>query len=1130
MLEAILNFSIRNRWLVVLFTIIVAAFGIDALIKLPIDAVPDITNNQVQINVLYPSLSPVEMEKQVTFPIEVSLAGIPGLQSTRSLSRNGFAQVTAVFDDDVDIYFARQQVFERLAQADENLPPGAEPRMGPIATGLGEVYMYTVEYEHPAGVGAEIRDGSPGWQSDGSYLTPEGRRLRGEFEQVAYLREVQDWLIAMQLRTVNGIAAIDSIGGYEKQYHVQPDPMKLVSYGLTFQDVINALEQNNISTGAGYIEHKGEMYLVRAAGRIKTLEQLESIVVGSRSGTPIYIRDIVAPDGVRIGRELRTGSASENGKEVVIGTAIMLIGENSRTVAAAVDARLTEIRKTLPPDIRAKTVLNRTKLVDATIKTVEKNLVEGAILVIVVLLLLLGNFRAAIICALAIPLSMLIAAVGMVQNKVSGNLMSLGAIDFGLIVDGAVIIVENCVRRLAEAQQATGRILTLPERLRVVMAGSKQVRSATAFGEAIITVVYIPILTLSGVEGKMFHPMALTVIFALGGAFVLSLTFVPAMVAILIRGRVKEKEMFIIRWAKAIYEPVVHWALSARWAVSVTAVFVFVGSLVLFNALGQEFVPRLDERDLAMHALRIPSTSLTQSQQMQFDIERTLSEFPEIAFLFSKIGTAEIAMDAMPQNVADTFAIFKPQAQWRSEAQLDQLISAKQKELAPILRRGDAHDDHGHGEVQATGHKAKLLKLIELNVRAIPGNNYEFTQPIEMRFNELIAGVRGDVVVKVYGDDFDLMRQKADQILAILQTIDGVADARIEQTTGMPVMTIETDRGAIARYGLNVSDVQDVVSVAIGGRQAGTMFEGDRRFDVVVRLPDAVRAQPQALEKLWIPLPPRDNQTRDIRLASASELTGIKMPTAKMGFIPLGDVARIDVSEGVNQISRENGKRRVFVQCNVRGRDLGSFVAEAQEKIGAIGPPPGGWLAWGGQFENLVAAKRRLTVVVPICFLLIFILLFSTLKSAKYALLVFSAVPLGLTGGIFALWLRDMPFSISAAVGFIALSGVAVLNGLVMVTFINQLRQEGAPRDRAIINGALTRLRPVLMTAMVASLGFVPMALATGTGAEVQRPIATVVIGGLITSTVLTLVVLPALYRIITSAESDRTGAALSLG
>jgi len=1125
-LEGILQFSIRNRWLIVLFTVIVAAVGVRALIALPIDAVPDITNNQVQINVEYPALSPVEIEQQVTFPVEVSLAGIPGLESTRSMSRNGFAQVTAIFADDVDIYFARQQIFERLSEARESLPPGAEPVMGPIATGLGEIYMYTVEFEHPEGAGAEVRDGSPGWQSDGAYLTPEGRRLTDPTEQVAYLREIQDWLIRMQLRTVPGIAGVDAIGGYVKQYHVQPDPMKLVSYGLTFGDVIAALEKNNISTGAGYIEHKGEMYIVRAAGRIGSIDEIEEIVVGARAGVPIYVRDVVVPGGVRIGRELRTGSASENGAEVVVGTAIMRIGENSRTVAAAVDAKLDAIQKTLPPDVRAKTVLNRTKLVDATIHTVEKNLLEGAVLVIAVLFLLLGQMRAALICALAIPLSMLIAAIGMVENNVSGNLMSLGAIDFGLIVDGAVIIVENCIRRLAAKQHAEGRLLTLPERLHEVMVASKEMVQPSVFGQAIITVVYVPILTLTGVAGKMFHPMALTVIFALAGAFILSLTFVPAMVALVVRGRVKEKEVFLIRWAKSAYQPVVRWALAGRWAVAAVAVLVFAAALMVFGTLGQEFVPRLDERDLAMHALRIPSTSLAQSQAMQFDVERAVADFPEVAFVYSKIGTAEMATDPMPQNVADTFIILKPPAEWRSAEELDALIAEKSAELEAIASHaeedaGDEHAEggHEHGAPAASGHKGKLLELIELTVRALPGNNYEFTQPIEMRFNELIAGVRGDVAIKVYGDDFAAMRASAGRILAVLQTIPGAADARVEQTSGMPVLTVEIDRGAIARYGLNVADVQDVVAVAIGGRAAGLVFEGDRRFDVVVRLPEGLRADPATLAKLWIPLPPHEEDGRAARLASAAQLSGITPPPAEMGFIPLGDVARIEVAEGTNQISRENGKRRVSVQCNVRGRDLGSFVAEAQAKVDALALPSGQWLDWGGQFENLVAAKRRLAVVVPVCFLLIFILLFSTFKSVRYALLVFSAVPLGLTGGIAALWLRDLPFSISAAVGFIALSGVAVLNGLVMVTFINQLRGEGLGRDEAIVRGSLTRLRPVLMTALVASLGFVPMALARGTGAEVQRPLATVVIGGLITSTLLTLIVLPALYRIFTGKD-----------
>ncbi len=1129
MLEAVLHFSIKNRWFIVVLTALVAAVGVYSLKKLPIDAVPDITNNQVQINATAPSLSPVEVEKQVTFTIENALAGIPGLQSTRSLSRNGFAQVTAVFEDDVNIYFARQQVSERLGEARESLPPGVDPIMGPIATGLGEIYMYTVEYEHPHGKGATVTDGQVGWQSDGSYLNPEGRRLRNDLELAAYLREIQDWVIRPQLKGIKDVAGVDAIGGYVKQYHVQPDPMKLVSYGLTFSEVIEAIEKNNLSTGAGYIEHKGESYLVRATGRIENTEQLSAIVVGTRNGVPIYVRDIVVEGGggVGVGRELRTGSASENGEEVVVGTAIMLIGANSRTVAAAVDAKMPEIQKSLPAGIHAKTVLNRTKLVDATIKTVQKNLLEGAVLVIVVLLLLLGNVRAALICAAAIPLSMLMTATGMVQNKVSGNLMSLGAIDFGLIVDGAVIIVENCLRRLAEAQHHKGRVLTLQERLHEVMVAAKEMIQPSVYGQAIIVTVYFPILALTGIEGKMFHPMAMTVIFALIGAFILSLTFVPAMVAILIRGKVTEKEMFLVRWAKAAYEPVVRLSVRLRWAVVGGAVVAFLGSALLFTRLGQEFVPTLDEKDLALQALRMPSTSLTMSQDMQFELERTLSAFPEVAFIFSKTGTAELASDPMPPNISDTFVIFKSSEQWRSEAELDTLIADKTEEVERMGSHGE--DEHGHGGEggheeegpKLTGHKGKLIKLIELTVKALPGQNYEFTQPIQMRFNELISGVRGDVAVKVYGDDFESMTRTAQQVLSAIQSVPGAADAKMEQVEGLPVMTVDIDRAAIARYGLNIHDIQQVVAAAMGGAEAGLVFEGDRRFDLVVRLPDEIRGRIDALERLPIPLPSGEEHGAVGTLASAANGGGLAglVQTREMGFIPLGDVAKVDVAEGRNQVSRENGKRRIVVQCNVRGRDLGSFVRDSERAVGSIALPAGQWLVWGGQYENLVAAKERLTIVVPICFGLIFLLLFSTFKSVRYALLVFSAVPLGLTGGILSLWVRGMPFSISAAVGFIALSGVAVLNGLVMVSFINQLRREGLARDDAIIRGSLVRLRPVLMTALVASLGFVPMAIASGTGAEVQKPLATVVIGGLISSTLLTLVVLPALYRIFTGRD-----------
>jgi cobalt-zinc-cadmium resistance protein CzcA len=1081
MLERIIRFAIEHRMLVVLLTLAAAGLGGYALQRLPIDAVPDITNKQVQINTEAAALSPVEIEKQVTFPIETSLAGIPGLESTRSISRNGFSQVTAVFRDNVDIYFARQQVNERLTEARESLPPGAEPMMGPISTGLGEVYMWTVEYVPPQTV--TRTDGAPGWQRDGTFMTPEGQRLTNALERAIYLRTVQDWIIRPQLKNVEGVAGVDAIGGYVKQYHVQPDPMQLVAYGLTFQEVIEALERNNVSTGAGYIEHKGESYIVRADGRIANEAQIASIVVGTRQGTPIYIRDVAT---VGLGRELRTGGASANGVEVVVGTALMLLGENSRTVVAAVEARMGDIRKSLPPHIQVKTVLNRSKLVNATITTVEKNLAEGAFLVIAVLFLLLGNLRAALITALAIPLSMLLTAIGMVRAGVSGNLMSLGALDFGLIVDGAVIIVENCLRHLAERQRALGRLLTQRERLHEVWVATREMIQPSVFGQAIIITVYLPILSLTGIEGKMFTPMAMTVIFALVAAFVLSLTFVPAMVVLCIRGRVTEQENVLVRLAKWVYAPVLRLALQLRFVIVPLALAAFVGAVLLFGTLGQEFVPTLDEQDIAAHAMRIPSTALTQSLHMQLQVEKTLSALPEVALVFSKTGTAEMASDPMPPNVSDTFIILKPRAQW-------------------------PHPDEP---------KSALIQRMEAALEEVPGNNYEFTQPIQMRFNELISGVRSDVAIKVYGDDFDAMQTTAAALAGVLQEIPGAADVKVEQTTGLPILSVRIDRAAIARYGLNVADVQDVVAIAVGGREAGLVFEGDRRFPLVVRLPENLRQNLDALAALRIPLPPQENGRQPVRTAA---LRSAAASADRPAYIPLGEVARFEVAEGPNQISRENGKRRIVVQANIRGRDLGSFVAEAQQQIAAqVSLPPGSWLEWGGQFENLVAARQRLILVVPLCFFLIFLLLFSAFNSAKYAVLVFTGVPLALTGGILSLWLRDMPFSISAAVGFIALSGVAVLNGLVMVTYINQLRLRGATRDEAIFQGAITRLRPVLMTALVASLGFVPMALATGTGAEVQKPLATVVIGGLVSSTLLTLVVLPALYRIF-ARERDLT-------
>lgn len=1047
MIEKVLHFSLSHRVLIVMLTVVASVYGMFSLSKLPIDAVPDITNNQVAINIAVPALSPFEVEKQVTYPIETAMAGIPGLSYTRSLSRNGFAQVTIIFDENVDVYFARAQVNERLAQAKESLPEGAEPRIGAISTGLGEIYMWTVEYENP-----EV-----------DFTTPEGRVLTTDFEKAMYLRTIQDWIIRPQLKTVPGVAEIDAIGGYAQQYHVQPDPQKLASLGLTFTDVIEALERNNTSTGAGFLEQNGEAYVVRADGRINAMEDIANVVVASRNSTPIHIDDVAI---VEYGKELRTGSASENGMEVVVGTAMMLKGANSRIVAKAVDERLTQVQASLPEGVKAKTVLNRTKLVDATIKTVQKNLGEGAILVIVVLFLLLGNIRAAVIAALVIPIAMLITATGMVKGEISANLMSLGALDFGLIVDGAVIVTENCLRRLAERQHHEGRLLTLQERIQEVMEASRQMIQPAVFGQAIIITVYIPLLTFTGVEGKMFEPMALTVIIALVAAFILSITFVPAMIALLIKGKVEEKDNRFMTWSKNRYAPVLNWALEHPKKIVLSAFLFFALTVVLGTRLGQEFTPTLDEKDIAMHAMRIPSTSITQSTEMQLLVEKAVSQLPEVAFVYAKTGTAEMAADPMPPNVSDNFIILKPKDEWPD----------------PSMAKTD------------------FVEKLNAAVSKIPGNNYEFTQPIQMRFNELISGVRSDVAVKIFGDEFDDMNSTANDISAVLRQVEGAADVKVEQTTGLPMLDIKLDKTAIARYGLNISEILDLISAAVGGRESGLVFEGDRRFPIVVRLPENVRQDLTALENLPVPVMHEDGTARS--------------------YIPLKQVASFKISEGPNQISRENGKRRVVVQANVRNRDIGSFVAEAQTAIGAqVKIPAGYWLEWGGQFENLQAASKRLMIVVPACFFLIFMMLFTALGSAKQALMVFSGVPLAISGGIVTLLLRDMPFSISAAVGFIALSGIAVLNGLVMITYINQLREKGMDLVDAIKEGALTRLRPVLMTALVASLGFVPMALATGTGAEVQKPIATVVIGGLITATLLTLIVLPALYELFSKKK-----------
>ena len=1046
MIERILKYSVERRHWVVALTLVAALFGAWSLSQLPIDAVPDITNKQVQINVEHSAFSTTDIERLVTFPLETALAGIPGLEHTRSISRNGFCQVTAVFDDAVDIYFARQQINERLTAARESLPVGIKPKMGPITTGLGEVLMWAVEFE-PQALGQA-----------GGFVTPGGERLTNEVQRLAYLRTVQDWIIRPQIKTVPLVADVDAIGGYVKQYHVMPRLGQLSAHGLTLNDLVSALERNNLSLGAGYIERDGSASMVRASSRLGGSADIAGVVLKQSNGTPIRISDVA---DVAIGGEMRLGSASINGHETVIGTAMMLTGANSRAVAKATAEQLTEVR--LPQGVTVRSVLDRSGLVNATIDTVAHNLFYGAALVIAVLFSLLGNLRAAFLTALTIPLSMLLAAAGMHRAGISGNLMSLGAIDFGIIIDGSVIIVENCLRRLAGRQRELGRLLTLGERLDVVRSASHEVRRPFVYGVGIITVVYLPILALTGIEGKLFHPMALTVIFALAGAFILSLTFVPAMVALAIRGRVAESDNALMRTARQSYAPVLDFALCHKGIVLGSAAALLLGAGVLFANLGQEFVPKLDEGDIAMHAMRIPGTGIEQSTQMQLEVERAVAKLDEVDLVFSKTGTADLAADTMPPSVSDTFIIFKPRAEWPEPRLAKRAIESKVR--------------------------AVVGKLV--------GNKYEFTQPIEMRFHELISGVRGDLAVKVFGENSVELRRVAEEIAAVMRGVPGAVDVKVEQTTGMPELTVRPKLGTMARYGLDAAEVVERVNIAIGGRAAGQVFDGDRRFDIVVRLPEAKRRQASTLVELPILLPVDPSGD-----------------AAVPPVLPLSELADVVQTEEPFQVSRENSKRRVVAQCNVRDRDLAGFVGEVREGVNSdVKLPAGTRLDWGGQFENLTAARQRLAIVVPACFALIFLLLHATFGAVRPALLVFTAVPLALTGGVAALWFRGLPFSISAAVGFIALSGVAVLNGLVLVTFINQLREQGRSLEEAVREGALTRLRPVLMTALVASLGFLPMALATGTGAEVQRPLATVVIGGILTATALTLVVLPALCQ-----------------
>ena len=1027
MIDSLLRLAIERRYLFLSLILIIVGVGIWSYQKLPIDAVPDITNVQVQINTSAPGYSPLEAEQRITYPVETALYGLPQLAYTRSLSRYGLSQVTVVFEEGTDIYAARNLIDNRLGAIKSVLPPGIEPEMGPISTGLGEIFMYTVQ------------------------ASPDATMTNGQPYDATALREIQDWIIKPQLAQVKGVIEINSIGGFNKQYHVTPDPKKLLYYGISIEELVNALQVNNDNRGAGYIERNGQQLLVRSPGQLATVEDIGNVIITEHGSVPIKIQDVA---DIGIGKELRSGAATQNGKETVLGTAMMLIGANSRTVARDVANKLEAVQDSLPDGVSAEPVYDRTRLVDKAIATVAKNLLEGALLVIVVLFTLLGNIRAALITAAVIPLSMLATMTGMVRTGVSANLMSLGALDFGLIVDGAVIIVENAVRRLAEAQR-NGNQQTLRERLDTVYAATAEVIRPSLFGVAIITVVYIPIFSLTGVEGKMFHPMAATVVMALLSAMVFPLTIVPAAVAVFLRGKISEKESVVITKTKSLYKPLLLLALKFRWAVVSFAALLVAGCIWLATTLGSEFIPQLNEGDIALHAMRIPGTGLEQAVEMQEILEQRIKSFPEVDKVFARIGTAEVATDPMPPNVADNFVILKPRDEWPDPGKT----------------------------------KDELVTEMETALEELPGNNYEFTQPIQMRFNELISGVRADLGIKVFGDDLDQLVLTANDILKAINQVPGAADARVEQVTGLPTLSVIPKRTALGRYGLNVVELQDWVSAAIGGESAGLLYEGDRRFELIVRLPETLRRDIDRLAFLPVPLPNGD-------------------------YIPLEEVATLDISPGPAQISRENGKRRVVVTANVRGRDLGSFVTEVKARINNdVDIPPGYWLDYGGTFEQLESASQRLAVVVPITLLIIIGLLVMAFGSLKDALIIFTGVPLALTGGVLSLWLRDMPLSISAGVGFIALSGVAVLNGLVMLAFIRDLWHEKGDLLTSVVDGALIRLRPVLMTALVASLGFIPMALNTGTGAEVQRPLATVVIGGIISSTLLTLFVLPVLYH-----------------
>ena len=1030
--ERIIHFSIQNAIWVMLFVCTWIAVGVYSYQKLPIDAVPDITNTQVQINTQANGFTALEVEQRITYPIENAMAGIPNLELTRSISRYGLSQVTIVFKDGTDIYWARQQINQRVQEVQSELPAQIAPTMSPVSTGLGEIYQWVLKAD------------------------PNAKKPDETAYTAMDLREIQDWIVRPQLQRVEGVAEVNSIGGFEKTYVVSPDLNRMQQLNISLEQLQQALAQNNENRGAGYIEANGQQLTVRIPGKFNGLSDIENTMLGSPNGSPIRVGDIAQ---VSIGHDLRTGGATYNGKETVLGIAMMAMGGNSRTVSKAVDAKLQDIQNSLPKGVVIETVYDRTTLVEKAIKTVQKNLVEGAILVIIILFLFLGNIRAALITACVIPLSMLFTLTGMAQKNISANLMSLGALDFGIIVDGAVVIVENCIRRLAHAQQLLKRPLTQNERFKEVFLAARQARRPLIFGQLIILVVYLPIFALSGVEAKLFHPMALTVVLALVAAIILSITFVPAAVALWVKGEIKETESRWMIWLKTRYQQILDMAYQYKAVVLTFAACLLVITGLLSTKIGSEFAPQLSEGDFAVQQLRSPSTGLEESLRMQENTEKLLlKNFPEIKAVFARTGTAEVATDVMPPNISDGYIMLKPGEEWPDS-----------KESLDALRT-----------------------RMEAYLATIPGNNSEFSQPIELRFNELISGVRSDVGVKVFGDDMQVLNTEAAKIAKIIQQVAGSSAVKVEQTSGLPLLNVEIDKALAAQYGLSVKSIQDVVAASIGGQSVGEILEGDRRFDFIIRLSEQNRS-----------------------VASVSQLP-IQLPNG--GSILLSDIAQVSTIEGINQVSRENGKRRVVVTTNVEGRDLGSFVSEVQTQLKAYNLPSGYWIEYGGQFENLASAKARMQIVIPLALITIFILLMAVFHNVKESLLVFTGVPFALTGGVVFLWLRDIPLSMSAGIGFIALSGVAVLNGLVMLTFIKELRDK-YPVHEAVWQGAILRLRPVLMTACVASLGFVPMALATGTGAEVQRPLATVVIGGILSSTLLTLVLLPVLYRWMNSHQ-----------